>query len=378
LLSYNAQQENMLEQQRLEQEAAYRQMQQEKMQMEMQQVQRRQQAIQSFGSANPNLATLAELDPGKAAEVYAAGMMPRKPSNVTVNPKTGRAWGIDPTDGQFKPVDQMDLSPRYSPGGGMPQPGAPMPQGPNGQIAIPTPAMPQAPGIPQAGAPMPQPPGGQPGVPMPQELPQSGAASPNGWVTQTAAEAEAASLVRREKLEKLERDARGETTKLENELRDEFRGESQDFVKVRDAYMRILSASDSAQGQMGLIFNYMKMLDPGSTVREGEYATAEETRGIPQTIVALYNKAQSGEFLDPVQIAAFKDEAGRLYGSQRLLHDARAEQYLSMAEQNKLRPSLVVRDYTSSVDKYIENMSKNKPDSLLPDTTELPPPPGFE
>ena len=53
----------------------------------------------------------------------------------------------------------------------------------------------------------------------------------------------------------------------EDKLRDDFRSESKEFVKVRDAYGRILSTDASAAGDLALIFNYMKILDPGSVVR---------------------------------------------------------------------------------------------------------------
>jgi len=72
----------------------------------------------------------------------------------------------------------------------------------------------------------------------------------------------------------------------EDKLRDDFRSESKEFVKVRDAYGRILSTDASAAGDLALIFNYMKILDPGSVVREGEFATAQNSAGIPERIRA--------------------------------------------------------------------------------------------
>lgn len=69
---------------------------------------------------------------------------------------------------------------------------------------------------------------------------------------------------------------------------------------LRVAYAKIkgyATGEQTAAKDMGLIFNYMKMLDPGSTVREGEYATVEQARGIPDSIRMLYNKAWSGKKL---------------------------------------------------------------------------------
>jgi hypothetical protein len=45
----------------------------------------------------------------------------------------------------------------------------------------------------------------------------------------------------------------------------------------------------------------MKILDTGSTVREGEYATVENARSVPEKIKGLYNKVLAGTILTPEQ-----------------------------------------------------------------------------
>lgn len=57
----------------------------------------------------------------------------------------------------------------------------------------------------------------------------------------------------------------------------------------------------------------MKMLDPGSVVREGEFATAQNAAGVPERIQNAYNKVLSGERLSASQRNAFKGQAGKLY-----------------------------------------------------------------
>jgi hypothetical protein len=101
----------------------------------------------------------------------------------------------------------------------------------------------------------------------------------------------------------------------EQQLANQFQTKTKDFRDVRDAYGRIqVSAKDpSAAGDLALIFNYMKMLDPGSTVREGEFANAQNAAGIPERIVNSYNKALSGERLAPTQRADFTGRAKGLY-----------------------------------------------------------------
>lgn len=67
-----------------------------------------------------------------------------------------------------------------------------------------------------------------------------------------------------------------------------------------------------AASQIGLIFSYMKILDPTSTVREGEYATAQNTAGVADKIRNSYNKALDGSFLTDNQVNGYKETAKAL------------------------------------------------------------------
>ena len=77
-------------------------------------------------------------------------------------------------------------------------------------------------------------------------------------------------------------------------------------------------AGTRAASQIGLIFSYMKMLDPSSTVREGEYATAQNTVGVPDKIRNIYNKTIDGSFLTDGQVNGYvKTAQGIAEASQR-------------------------------------------------------------
>lgn len=105
--------------------------------------------------------------------------------------------------------------------------------------------------------------------------------------------------------------------KTEQGLRKEVNALLKDFFQVADAYGRVLAASESpsAAGDLALIFNYMKMLDPGSTVREGEFATAQNSAGVPGRVVSLYNNVLRGERLNTNQRADFLGQAENLAAS---------------------------------------------------------------
>jgi hypothetical protein len=59
----------------------------------------------------------------------------------------------------------------------------------------------------------------------------------------------------------------------------------------------------------------MKMLDPGSVVREGEFATAQNAAGVDDRVRNLYNRVKSGERLSESQRKSFKGQANKLYST---------------------------------------------------------------
>lgn len=158
-------------------------------------------------------------------------------------------------------------------------------------------------------------------------------------------------------------------------LRGTYTSESKDFVTVRDAYNRIqASATDpSAAGDLALIFNYMKVLDPGSTVREGEFATAQNSAGVPDIIRAQYNKVQSGKRLADTQRTDFVDRSKKLFEAQKLQQQKINDNYSFLTQSAGIPPEFVVRDITSAVDSetqtlndlYKANIPQNSATSIL-------------
>src|SRR3990167_2558111 len=129
-------------------------------------------------------------------------------------------------------------------------------------------------------------------------------------------------------------------------LGDDFEQASKDYFKVRDAYNRVVASvqDPSAAGDLSLIFNYMKILDPGSVVREGEFATAQNSAGVPDVIRAKYNKIVSGERLAPATRADFADRAQRLFETANTQQQGVVKTYSNRAESFGIPASFVVRD----------------------------------
>ena len=99
----------------------------------------------------------------------------------------------------------------------------------------------------------------------------------------------------------------------ESKFRREYSDQTKGYQEVKSAYGRVLASEDTAVGDLSLIFGYMKMLDPGSVVREGEFATAQNAAGVPERIQNIYNRVVSGQRLSPSQRSSFKGQAGKLY-----------------------------------------------------------------
>jgi len=103
----------------------------------------------------------------------------------------------------------------------------------------------------------------------------------------------------------------------EGKFRKEYSDQTKGYQEVKAAYGRVLASDQTAAGDIALIFNYMKMLDPGSVVREGEFATAQNAGGIDAKIYNLYNKLMTGERLKQDQRKMFIGQAKRLYDQEQ-------------------------------------------------------------
>ena len=99
----------------------------------------------------------------------------------------------------------------------------------------------------------------------------------------------------------------------ETKFRKEYTDLTKGYQEVKSAYGRVLSSQDNAVGDLSLIFAYMKMLDPGSVVREGEFATAQNAAGVPERVQNIYNRVIAGTRLSEGQRKAFKGQAEGLF-----------------------------------------------------------------
>lgn len=132
----------------------------------------------------------------------------------------------------------------------------------------------------------------------------------------------------------------------ESGLRKEWTALTKDFRSVRDAFAKVRGSAEnpSAAGDLALIFNYMKMLDPGSVVREGEFATAQNAAGVPERVTNIYNRLLNGERLSPAQRQDFGQSAQRVFEAQSETYQRDLQVYRGIAERSGLDPERAIPD----------------------------------
>lgn len=143
-------------------------------------------------------------------------------------------------------------------------------------------------------------------------------------------------------------DVNKEKVSAENTLRDDYTKASANFYTMRDAKDRLDNLEKSGAGDMALVFQFMKMLDPTSTVREGEYASAANSGGVPSSVQALYNKALGEGSIGDKAREGIRSQANRFYQAGAARHDKIQTDYANIAKRQGLTIENVVVDPRNS------------------------------
>lgn len=164
-------------------------------------------------------------------------------------------------------------------------------------------------------------------------------------------------------------------TPIEAGLRKEFTGLApvKNFSEQAKAYGRIVQAAgdSTGAGDIAVVFSYMKVLDPTSVVREGEFATAESASGVPEQVRNLYNKIVSGERLPDVQRVQFVNMAKKLYDDSKAQYDSLRNQYFTYASRAGVPdPEAIYPDFTWKGDASAF-APQEKPEDMDQDVWEL-------
>lgn len=89
----------------------------------------------------------------------------------------------------------------------------------------------------------------------------------------------------------------------EEKLRKEYIGRVKDYTAAKTTLsnMEASALAESGAGDVALVTGFMKMLDPGSVVRETEFATARNTAGTYGMLQTILPKVKEGILLTPLQ-----------------------------------------------------------------------------
>lgn len=144
-------------------------------------------------------------------------------------------------------------------------------------------------------------------------------------------------------------EASGEPPKLTDiaGLRKEFTKLAGPFIKIRDSFEKVKlgAANASAAGDVGMIFNFMKMLDPGSVVREGEFATAASAAGMSERIIGIARRVDSGERLTPNQRQDFLNVAEGIFVGQQQAQRRLEDEFARIATAQNMPVNEVIIDF---------------------------------
>jgi len=134
--------------------------------------------------------------------------------------------------------------------------------------------------------------------------------------------------------------------------------------------------NSSPAGDLAMIFNFMKMLDPGSVVRESEFANAARTGSLPDQFQNLVDKALTGEFIGATR-TDFLTQAQNLYNAQVELIAPTVKSYRGLATRHRLDVRDVLTEFdinpnlkalSASITQQreaLDKLSKTNPDTVL-------------
>lgn len=133
-------------------------------------------------------------------------------------------------------------------------------------------------------------------------------------------------------------------------LRKEFNtlDEVKNFKDVSASYRQVRALASKPNptpaDDTALTFSFMKMLDPGSVVREGEFALVGKSAGLPDQIVMALGRVDQGKGLTPLIRQRLVSAAATIQLQRREAYDSVSRQYRSIAEDMGANPDQLAED----------------------------------
>jgi hypothetical protein len=165
-------------------------------------------------------------------------------------------------------------------------------------------------------------------------------------------------------------------------LRAQYIKQAQDYLDIGSAYARILATNKAGEeskdkrgiSDISLVYNYMKVLDPTSTVREGEAASVRNSQGVPDQVRTLYNKLQTGDQLGAAQRQEILRTSEKIYEGTKSAHDSTIKpMFDKYADELNVRRETVTGnpDFTATIEKYRPTKGAQSTNGAYPKATEM-------
>jgi len=171
--------------------------------------------------------------------------------------------------------------------------------------------------------------------------------SPNTKYTADASSANAAAT---RELASATREA-ARTTDIRNtemKISDDYRAQSKDFRDANLAYKQIKSTLDQATSSpaatLAAATKFMKVIDPGSVVRESELGMALAATGVLDRVANYMNTLQNGKVLTAAQVKDFHMASDAIYKAAAEVQRSIDKDYAGKAKQYGLRPEMIVQE----------------------------------
>lgn len=150
------------------------------------------------------------------------------------------------------------------------------------------------------------------------------------------------------------------------QLSDDFTQQSAEYFETARGFRNLATMAqriqtarktggDSPASHIGLVFNFMKMQDPRSSVREGEQASVQNAGGVTGRIRNLYNELLLGGQLSNEQITDLLQTSAGLYRSALADHQSRIRDFGQRAVDYGVPAALVVREPDAELDRLSES-----------------------
>lgn len=180
-----------------------------------------------------------------------------------------------------------------------------------------------------------------------------------GQVTQPAAAPTQAPIVKKQAQSKQD------IFKQEQDIRKDYINtpEVKAFNEMKTSFGQITAGlnAKSAAGDLTAATKFMKLLDPGSVVRESELYLAMDATGVLDKMANYHNRLLRGEKLTPSQREDFRNIANQLYKAAENTKLNYDRQYEDIARSNNLDPSKIIVGYKKQ---QPSSQPRNKADIL--------------